>query len=76
VADNSRIGLVSITKWPWEIFSYVIINLEHPYRWIIIFGVIKMHPLPETETQSSPKEAQMEGAHGATGIGASLGARI
>jgi hypothetical protein len=34
---------------------------------------IKMHPLPETEKQSSPKEAPMEGAHGATGIGASLG---
>lgn len=32
-----------------------------------------MHPALETEKQSSPKEAPMEGAHRATGIGVSLG---
>ncbi|WDP86993.1 MAG: hypothetical protein HUN05_19220 [Desulfobacter sp.] len=34
---------------------------------------IKMNPLPESEKQAVPKEAPMEGAHRATGIGASLG---
>jgi len=34
---------------------------------------IKMHPVPETEKRSSPKEAPMEGAHGETVSGASLG---
>jgi len=34
---------------------------------------IKMNPVSETEKQSSPKKAPMQGAHGATGIGAFLG---
>lgn len=36
---------------------------------------IKMNPLPESENQAAPKEAPMEGAHGATGVGASLGSQ-
>jgi transposase len=34
---------------------------------------IKIHPVMETEKQSSPKEVPMEVSHGAAGIGASLG---
>ncbi|MDD9301243.1 MAG: hypothetical protein HUK40_02415 [Desulfobacter sp.] len=36
---------------------------------------IKMNPLPESENQAAPKEAPMEGAHGATEVGASLGSQ-
>ena len=34
---------------------------------------IEMQPKPESHKQAAPKEAPMEGAHRATGIGASLG---